>query len=1019
MELGEVRDRLSQARGAAYWRTLQELADADEFHQLVEREFPSWAAAWEDAPSRRQFLKIMAASFALAGVAGCGGQPPREEILPYVRQPEGVVPGRPQYYATAMPLAGYATGGLLVKSHLGRPVKVEGNPQHPGSLAPQDAPEHGQFGPSDVFAQASVLSLYDPDRSQAVTYLGQINSWNEFLRILRSRLGQLPRGGEGLCVLTGAVTSPTFATQMEALTRRYPAARWYVHEPVSRDAARAGAMRVFGQAVEPRYHFDRAEVILSLGSDFLNAGPGHLRYTRDFMAKRRQPAEGGQRNRLYVVESTPSGTGARADHRLPLRPAQMEAFAAAVAQRLGVQVPERLRGDSGVRTEWIQALADDLTRRPGRGVVVAGEQQTPLVQTLAHAMNVRLNAVVPGNEQGSVSYLAPIQGRPEEDESGLEHLVDRLQNDDVRVLLILGSNPAYTAPADVPFASAVQRAGLVVHVGLYQDETAAHAHWHIPEAHYLESWGDVRAFDGTVSLIQPLIAPLHGGRSTLEVLAALTGEMSGQDLVRAHWRQRGFPDQGSGGFERAWRRALHDGWIEGSGSAPQSVTLRDNWADGAELLSNVGAHQVILAPDDALFDGQFANNGWLQELPQRLSKLTWDNAAYLSPATAVRLGLAPSAEEAERANGQELQLTHQERHIVAPAWARPGHADDCVTVHLGRGRTRAGRVGDDVGFSAYALRTSGSPWLLADVSLRPLGRRRTMATTQTHHLMENRDLVRHGTFAEPPHAPGHAPRQTLTLYEEHRYDGNKWGMAIDLSACTGCGACVVACQAENNIPVVGKDQVARGREMHWLRIDSYYHGASDNPQTFFQPVPCMHCENAPCEVVCPVMATVHSSDGLNDMVYNRCVGTRYCSNNCPYKVRRFNFLQYADFETPSLQLLRNPEVTVRSRGVMEKCTYCVQRIRTTQIQAAREDDRRIRDGEVQTACQSACPARAIVFGDLNHRGDNGRPLSKVAQMQDDPLNYGLLADLNTRPRTTYLPALSNPNPQMPAQWRAV
>ena len=584
MELGEVRERLSQARGAAYWRTLQELADADEFHKLVEREFPSWAAAWEDAPSRRHFLKIMAASFALAGLTGCGGGPPREEIVPYVRQPEGVVPGRPQYYATAMPLAGYATGGLLVKSLLGRPVKVEGNPQHPGSLAPEDAPEHGQFGPSDLFAQASVLSLYDPDRSQAVTYLGQINSWNEFLRTLRSRLGQLGGGGAGLCVLTGAVTSPTFAAQIEALKRRYPAARWYIHEPVSRDA-RAGAVRAFGQAVEPRYHFDRAEVVVSLGSDFLNTGPGHLRYTRDFMAKRRLRTDIAERNRLYVVESTPSGTGARADHRLPLRPAQIESLAAALAQRLGVEVPERLCGDSGVRPEWIQALADDLSRRRGRGVVVADEQQSRLVQALAHAMNVRLGAVATGNDSGCVSYLAPIEVRPEEDEAGLEHLVQRLQDDEVRVLLILGCNPAYTAPADVPFGEAVQRAGLVVHVGLYQDETATHAHWHIPEAHYLESWGDVRAFDGTVSLIQPLIAPLYGGRSTLEVLAALTGEVGGQDLVRAHWRQRGFPDQASGGFERAWRRSLHEGWIEGSGcGAAVRDAMRDNWADGAEPL---------------------------------------------------------------------------------------------------------------------------------------------------------------------------------------------------------------------------------------------------------------------------------------------------------------------------------------------------------------------------------------------------------------------------------------------------
>ncbi|MCI0684608.1 MAG: TAT-variant-translocated molybdopterin oxidoreductase [Gemmataceae bacterium] len=1014
--LGLARQRLRELHGPEYWRSLDELAQNDEFQALVEREFPSWAAVWDEVHSRRQFLKLMAASFALAGLSGCG-QAPREEIVPYVRQPEGVVPGRPLYYATAMPLSGYATGGLLVKSLLGRPIKVEGNPSHPGSPAAADAPAAAAFGPSDLFAQASVLTLYDPDRAQAATHLGQIRSWEQFQQALSARLQALPRDGDGLCVLTETVTSPTLVAQLEALRRRYPAARWYVHEPVSRDNARAGAIAAFGRPLEPRYHFERADVVLALEADFLNRGAGRLRSTRDFMARRGPAARvAGTMNRLYAIESMPTGTGARADHRLPLRSSQIESFAAAVAARLGVNVAGAST-DVGVRPEWIAALADDLARHRGRGVVLAGENQPPLVHALAHALNMSL-----GNIGQTVRLLAPIEARPEQP-AALADLTDRLERREVRVLVILGGNPVYTAPADVPFEAAVAHAGLAVHVSPYRDETAANCHWHIPESHYLETWGDVRAFDGTVSLIQPLIAPLYISRSILEVLAALTAshEGSGHELVRTYWQQRGLPRQDSAGFERAWRRALHDGFIEGAESVEERAALQANWAAAPGAPASSGSDQsleVLLQPDPTVYDGRFANNGWLQELPKPLSKLTWDNAAYLSPATAVRLGLASAVEQAERANGLEIELIHQGRRLSAPVWVQPGHADGSITLDLGYGRSRAGRVGNRLGVNAYALRPAAAPWHLGGVAVRATGRRRQLATTQTHHLMENRDLVRHGTVQSPPHGPeaGHASRR-MSLYPEYRYEGNKWGMTIDLSACTGCGACVVACQAENNIPVVGKDEVLRGREMHWLRVDSYYHGEPAAPQTFFQPVPCMHCENAPCEIVCPVMATVHSSDGLNDMVYNRCVGTRYCSNNCPYKVRRFNFLQYSDFETPSLQLLRNPDVTVRSRGVMEKCTYCVQRIRTVQIDAARDGDRRIRDGEVQTACQSACPARAIVFGDLNDRDAQGRPLSKVAQMQDDPLNYGLLQDLNTRPRTTYLPAISNPNPALPAEWR--
>ena len=1018
LTLEQVRARLGGAQGKEYWRSLSELSETEGFQELVEREFPRLADVWNGAPDRRRVLKFLGASLALAGLSGCAQAPP-ERIMPYVRQPEGVTPGRPLFFATAMPHAGYASGGLLVQSNLGRPTKIEGNPLHPASAPPEGSPPHAQFGPSDVYAQASVLGLYDPDRARSVTFLGDISSWDQFHSTLQERLRRLPADGTGLRILTETVTSPTLAHQIGLLLRRYPGARWHVQEPVSSDNARVAGIQAFGQEVETHYHFDRADVVLSLDADFLNEGPDHLRHARDFTNRRRAPLGEANRprNRLYLVESCPSGTGALADHRIPLAAARIESFTRALAQRLNVPGAAPIEGPlHGVRAEWIQALADDLGRAGGRSAIVVGAGQPPMVHALAHAMNVAL-----GNVGQTVTYLPPTQHRPANPTAGLADLTESMQGGRVSVLLILGGNPVYTAPADIAFAQALAQVGLRVHLSLYADETSSFCHWHLPEAHYLESWGDVRTLDGTVSLIQPLIAPLYGGRTISEVVAALTGqsEQTGHEIVRAYWRSRGLPGA-AGDFERAWERALHDGFIGGSQSRALEVRLQNNWAAAPRSPEPAPGLEIVFKPDPTIYDGRYANNGWLQELPKPLSKVTWDNAAYMSPATAVRLELAPSLERAAEATEQVVELELHGRTVTAPVYVQPGHADDSITVHLGHGRTRGGRLGTRVGFNAYALRTAAAPAFATGLTLRRLDRRHQLATTQHHHLMENRDLVREGTFQSPPRIPegAQAPRQLISLYPEYRYEGNKWGMAIDLSVCSGCSACVVACQAENNIPVVGKDQVQRGRELHWLRIDSYYKGDRENPKIFFQPVPCMHCENAPCEVVCPVMATAHSSDGLNDMVYNRCVGTRYCSNNCPYKVRRFNFLQYADFTTPSIQLQRNPEVTIRSRGVMEKCTYCVQRIRNTQIDAQREGDRRILDGEVMTACQAACPTRAITFGDLNDRDRAGRPVSQVARLQADSLNYGLLHDLNTRPRTTYLAALRNPNPLLPENWKA-
>jgi molybdopterin-containing oxidoreductase family iron-sulfur binding subunit len=706
-------------------------------------------------------------------------------------------------------------------------------------------------------------------------------------------------------------------------------------------------------------------------------------------------------NRLYAVESTPSVTGTMADHRLPLRAGEIGGLARTVAQGLGVQGgPTAAMASSRLHAGWIAAVVRDLQRHRGSSLVVAGETQPPAVHALAHAMNVAL-----GNVGNTVIYTDPVEARPVEQFQSLRELVREMEAGQVEMLVILGGNPAFSAPADLPFAMHLSKVKFRAHLSLYEDETSALCDWHVPEAHYLESWGDARAYDGTVTILQPLIAPLYNGKSSYEFLAALLGQPSRStyEIVRAYWKAR----HRSGNFERFWRTTLHDGVMADTALPARRVSLTPTPARrGTEPSAAVPKGlEIIFRPDPTVFDGRFANNGWLQELPKPLTKLTWDNVAMIGPATAQRLGLS---------SGELVELRYQGRVVRAPVWVMPGQAEESVTVQLGYGRTRAGRVGTGAGFDASAIRTAGSPWFGNGLEIQKTGERYPLASTQHHYSMEGRHLVRVGTLEEFHRTPDFAQRMApdpapdLTLYPPHPYEGHAWGMAIDLNSCIGCNACVVACQAENNVPVVGKTEVARGRAMHWLRIDRYYAGSLDNPETYHQPVLCMHCENAPCEVVCPVAATAHSDEGLNDMVYNRCVGTRYCSNNCPYKVRRFNFLQYADYQTPSLKLMRNPDVTVRSRGVMEKCTYCVQRINAAKIRAKKENQP-IRDGEIVTACQAVCPTEAIVFGDIND------PTSRVARLKAEPRNYGMLAELNTRPRTTYLARLTNPNPEVPIE----
>jgi MoCo/4Fe-4S cofactor protein with predicted Tat translocation signal len=1026
----------AEQRGKGYWRSLEELAQTAEFQDLVEREFPGQAGEWTNAVDRRKFLTLMAASLGLAGLGGCSPRAaPRERIVPYVRQPVDIVPGKPLYFATAMPLAGDALG-LLVKSHEGRPTKVEGNPDHPNTPRAPGSPERVKFGVTDLFAQASILTLYDPDRSASVTHLGEHSSWDGFIKaFLQMVNGRGSDGSRGLRlrILTESVTSPTLARQITLLRRAFPETHFHVFDPVDRENSRVGAQEAFGEKVEPRYHLEHADRILALDADFLNSGPGHVRLLHDFALRRRvRQVQPSNMNRLYVVESTPSGTGAMADHRLPVRSVDIEAFARALAVRLNQQRFGRLAGSPtlSVPASWTEGLARDLEQHHGRSLVIAGERQPPFVHALAHALNDFLD-----NVGQTVSYTEPPDiAAP----SNLSDLAAAMQQGGVDVLVTLGCNPVYTAPADLNFAERMSHVPFRVHLGLYHDETARVCHWHIPEAHFLESWGDIRASDGTVSFIQPLIAPLHDGKTASELLGhfmlygvrreadTLDDRSSygilrnywktlfspgspGHQEIRGEWERRGLAGAFTGSFDNFWQNGLRDGFVAGTQLPTKTVTLRDDWIGRARQEPQADL-EIVFQPDPAIYDGRFANNGWLQELPRPQSKLTWDNAVYICPATAVRLGLAP-ADHPEEANEKVVELELQGRKLEGPVWVLPGQADNSVMVNLGHGRTAAGRIGNAVGFNAYSLRTTDARWSGTGLKLRFTGRRHSLACTQHHHLLHDdllgfdRGIIRSGTVQDLPRM---APVTRLSLFNEaeHQHPGNQWGMVIDLNVCTGCSACVIACQAENNIAVVGKDQVSRGREMHWLRIDNYYRGSVANPQTYFQPVPCMHCENAPCELVCPVAATVHSDDGLNDMVYNRCVGTRYCSNNCPYKVRRFNFLQYQDFTTQSLRLMRNPEVTVRSRGVMEKCTYCVQRIRAGQI-AAELEDRAILDGEVVTACQAACPAGAIVFGDLTDR------TGKASQLRSEPLHYTLLEELNTRPRTTYLAALKNPNPSMP------
>ena len=992
LDLAAVREEIAATSGPQYWRSLEELAGSEEFRAMMHREFPKGSSEWLDSVSRRGFLQTMAASLALAGMTACTRQP-LEQIVPYVRQPEDIIPGRPQFYASSTTLGGYASP-VLVESHMGRPTKIEGNPDHPASL-----------GAADIFAQASLLDMYDPDRSQTPVYLGQTRSWRNFVEQIRTRMaGQRAVDGEGFRLLTGPISSPTLAEQIRALLRMYPKAKWHQYSPLHRDNVVAGSMLAFGQAVETQYRLEGADVILSLDADFLSPSfPGSARYTHDYAARRNPDAT---MNRLYVVESVPSPTGVKAEHRLSLRASEVEGFARSLAASLGL-------GGSVTDSHFLRAVSNDLKAHSGACVVIAGEQQAPEVHALAHAINAHL-----GNVGKTVVYTDTVLASAVDQTASLRELTQDLRDKNVDVLVILSANPVYDAPADLNFADALMNsgAGLRLHHGLHQDETAELCQWHVNAAHALEAWSDGRAYDGSVCLVQPLIAPLYDGKSAHELVAALMGQstLTGYEILRAYWQQQAKVAD----FETWWRKAVHDGFVAGTAYPAKAVTPKAGLPP-VKAATDASVLEVSFRGDPAIYDGAFANNGWMQELPKPMSKMTWDNPAWIGPAMAAR----------EKLKSEDLvTLEVGGRKIDVPVWIQAGHPDHAITVFLGYGRRRVGRVGNGAGFNLFSVRSSDAPWR-ATGKITPLAQTYKLASTQGYQTIETatitRPVIREGTLEEYKGNPKFAqemeetPERIVTLYPNVDYSdpsynklGYAWGMTVDLGACVGCNACMIACHSENNIPVVGKPQVVVGRHMHWIRVDAYYQGDRDNPSASFQPVPCMQCENAPCELVCPVGATVHSTEGLNDMVYNRCIGTRYCSNNCPYKVRRFNFLLYQDWETPQFKMMRNPDVSIRSRGVMEKCTYCVQRITVARIDSEREE-RSVRDGEIQTACQQACPSNAIVFGNIND------PQSKVSKLKAQARNYGMLSELNTRPRTTYLAEVRNPNPELEGVGHAV
>jgi Fe-S-cluster-containing dehydrogenase component/anaerobic selenocysteine-containing dehydrogenase len=955
-------------------------------------------------------MGLAGAGTAFAGLtlSGCMRKP-REKILPFAKRPEDLVPGQPQYYATAAAIGG-GVEGLLVESHEGRPTKIEGNPRHPVSR-----------GASSAWAQAEILGLYDPDRSRRPKLKGKSATWGSFFSAVGGRLEELgKKRGAGLCLLTEYQPSPTYIQLISDLQRQYPGAKVFRHDATFPAGAAEGAAMLGFDRFQPLPRLDRAKVIVALDADPLGADADALRHARDFADGRRAETPKDAMNRLYVAEPIFTPTGTLADHRLRLPASQIGALLIELSRALmgnsggapaGAEAVKEVLNKHGAGrwAGWAKALAKDLQRHRGASVVLVGQRQPGWVHALAQLVNELIGAVGTTVRFSAAEDLAAYRKM-----GSLPELAKLMDAGQVDTLVCVGANPVYDAPADLNFGALVKKAPLSIHLGHYLDETAKACTWHVPRSHFLEAWGDLRAADGTASVQQPLIAPLFDTRSEIEVLAHLAGvkRRRGYELVRRYWTQRAAGDQ-----TKSWRRGLHDGVIqEGKTTNAKYNVVSTVASPGAGYVALAAALkettpapqpggdklEAIFSLDSSLLDGRYANNGWLQELPDPVTKLTWDNAALFSPATAKRLGVK---------SAEMVELGLDGRKLTMAAFIVPGTADDVVVLPLGYGRKEPGETARGSGFDVGKLRSSKAPHIAAGLTVRPLGRRYLLASTQDHGSMEGRAIVLEGDLelfrADPEFARKAVKHPPLkSIWKEHEHKGQQWGMSVDLNACTGCNACVVACQAENYIPVVGKPRVLDGREMQWLRIDRYFEGDADDARMLVQPMACQHCELAPCEGVCPVAATVHSPEGLNDMAYNRCIGTRYCSNNCPYKVRRFNFFQYNKGIDPVARMQKNPDVTIRFRGVMEKCSYCVQRINAAKIDAKRDGDGKVRDGAILPACAQACPTKAIVFGDINDKG------SAVSRRKAQPRDYTVLPEINVKPRTTYAARVRNPNPAL-------
>ncbi len=1041
-----------------YWRSLDEQEGTSQALERLHSEFPSAADIFDDPPSRRRFMQLMGASLAFAGAAGVGGcrRWEEQEIVPLAERPEGYVPGVVRNFATAMEIGGVAQG-LLATSHDGRPTKVEGNNRHPFNA-----------GTSSVFAQASVLGLYDPDRSLNVRQGQAEKTWGDVERLFKTGL-EVGTNGATLRILSEASSSPTMARLRERIAQQFPMAKWYEYEPLALDNERLGLLATFGQMANNQYLRTQAKLhqarrILTVDCDALVSHPAALRYARAYASGRRPEqarlsGQKGARNltRLYAVESSFTNTGAMADHRLPVASSEIPVVLAMLEAALNGTAPT----GTDKASVFVAALAKDLQENHGQSVVVVGQHQPPAVHSMVARINQKIDAV--GRTLEYILVDGPPNANPMENSrdsfAAIAALAKEMNAGVVKSLLILGGNPVYDAPADAAFATALEKVKTSIHLSHYFDETSAKATWHLPRAHYLESWGDARSYDGTVTMIQPLIEPLtrpnqpdEGGRTAIEVVALLLKRsfVPGQELVKTTFDEK-FRRRADG--DKEWQKALHDGYINGTAYRAQNPRKNNLPRQALPAPPQLGAQnlEVVFTASSHTHDGRFANNAWLHEIPNFITKLTWDNPALINPNTADELGIK---------HGEIIELSLGGKTIKVAAATVPGQAKYSIGLVLGHGRTRAGQVAgsidDDIasiGFDVNPVRTSAAPYIATGATVKGTGKTILLAGTQSHWKLDKvgqdgldkrlPSLIREGSFPEFQVEPNFAKHRAhevempidnkstkgngKSMWEEHRYDTRregskarryKWGMAIDMDRCTGCNACLVACQAENNIPVVGKEQVAKSREMHWIRIDRYFSGPDlrDNPQIAFQPVNCQQCEMAPCEQVCPVGATLHSHEGLNDMVYNRCVGTRYCANNCPYKVRRFNYLDFLNrdeavggpLESARNQvrrLLFNPEVTVRSRGVMEKCTFCVQRIQNGKI-AAKNAGRKLRDGEVQVACQQACPSDAIFFGDLNNKN------SKVFAAHRSSRSFELLSEFNNKPRNHFLARIRNPNPEL-------